>query len=134
MLPGMSGVAASAPSTWAPTGSMSTARFGHTATLLPNGTVLVAGGERCDSSSCDYLSSAELYDPGTGTWTPTGSMRMARQDHTATLLRDGKVLVASGYTYATSSGAHWCHTSPRMPRKGSTALAMTFGRLSSSPT
>src|SRR5215470_16957367 len=77
---------------WTGTGSMGTARSTHTATLLPNGKVLVAGG----SNVSGYLSSAELFDPGTGTWTETGSMGTERSDHTATLLPNGKVLVAGG--------------------------------------
>ena len=55
---------------WTTTGSMSTAREAHTATLLPSGKVLVAGGDGC----CGFLSSAELYDPATGSWSTTGSM------------------------------------------------------------
>ena len=66
----------------------------HTATLLPTGKVLVAGGCRVVGSD---LSSAELYDPATGTWTATGSLGTARQHHTATLLPSGKVLVAGGH-------------------------------------
>ncbi len=61
----------------------------HTATLLPNGQVLVAGG-------APYLASAELYDPATGTWAATGSMATTRAAHTATLLPNGQVLVAGG--------------------------------------
>ena len=64
----------------------------HTATLLPNGKVLVAGGYDSDG----YLASAELYDPASGTWTATGSLATARYRHTATLLPNGKVLVAGG--------------------------------------
>ena len=65
----------------------------HTATLLPNGKVLVAGG----FNSTDFLTSAELYDPATGFWTVTGSLHdQARATHTATLLPNGKVLVAGG--------------------------------------
>ncbi len=71
---------------------MGTARGEHTATLLPSGKVLVAGG--FDLSNA--LSSAELYDPVTGTWTATGSMSTARYDHTATLLPNGQALVAAG--------------------------------------
>ena len=80
--------------TWTATGSLNTARTFHTATLLPDGEVLVAGGE--DSNS-NRLANAELYDPTTGTWTATGSLNTARSGHTATLLPDGKVLVAGGF-------------------------------------
>ena len=82
-----------ASGTWTPTGSMTQARWGHTATLLPDGRVLVAGGQ---SSERDQLASAELYDPGAGRWTPTASLRTVRSGHTATLLSDGRVLVAGG--------------------------------------
>ena len=71
---------------------MGTARHAHTATLLPNGKVLVAGGQ----GSSGFVSSAELYDPATGTWTVTGALGNARMGHTATLLANGKVLVAGG--------------------------------------
>ena len=78
---------------WFITGSMGTARIFHTATLLPSGQVLVAGG----LNSSGLLSSAELYDPASGSWSSTGSMGTARDLHTATLLPSGKVLVAGGY-------------------------------------
>jgi hypothetical protein len=79
--------------TWSVTGSMTTALcYGHTTTLLPNGTVLVAGGASYSGS----MNSAEIYDPAAGTWTLTGSMTTARADHTATLLPNGTVLVAGG--------------------------------------
>ncbi len=69
-------------------------RFGHTATLLADGRVLVAGG----NSSTDGISaSAELFDPATGSWSLTTPMPTARYYHTATLLADGRVLVAGGY-------------------------------------
>jgi len=84
-----------ATGTWTLTGSLNIARRNqHTATLLPNGKVLVAGGQ--DGATGVTLSSAELYDPATGTWTLTGSLNIARIDHTATLLPNGKVLVAGG--------------------------------------
>ena len=74
------------------TGSMSSARRDHTATLLPNGKVLIAGGYNGSA----YLSAAELYDPASGTFTATSAMSSARGDHTATLLPNGKVLIAGG--------------------------------------
>ena len=80
-----------ASGTWTTTGSLNTARDWHTATLLPNGKVLVAGGYRQRLSA-----SAELYDPASGTWTTTGPLNTARGSHTATLLPNGKVLVAGG--------------------------------------
>ena len=86
------GLAQAAPGDWTTTGSLSTARQNATATLLPDGDVLVAGGY----GSSGYLASAELYNPSTGTWTPTGSMNIARENATATLLADGEVLVAGG--------------------------------------
>jgi N-acetylneuraminic acid mutarotase len=78
--------------TWSTTASMSTARLFHTATLLRNGNILVAGGV----NNGVYFSSAEVYNPKTGTWSTTGSMSTARIFHTATLLRNGNVLVAGG--------------------------------------
>jgi hypothetical protein len=77
---------------WTVTGSMGSPRYGHTATLLPSGNVLVAGG----FTGIGYLGSAELYDPATGLWTATDSMGRPRAYHTATLLPSGKVLVAGG--------------------------------------
>jgi uncharacterized delta-60 repeat protein len=77
---------------WTPTGSLNTARYGHTANLLPNGQVLVAGGYGTSGA----LSSAELYNPTTGRWTVTGSLHTARSAHTATLLPNGQVLAAGG--------------------------------------
>jgi hypothetical protein len=79
--------------TWTSTGDLNIARDSHTATLLPNGKVLVAGGSITGSVPLD---SAELYDPATGTWDSTGSLDTARGGHTATLLPSGEVLVAGG--------------------------------------
>lgn len=74
-----------------PTGSMHHARVSHTATLLHDGRVLIAGGY-----SGDVTSSAEIYDPKTDTFTETSSMGIARCKHTAGLLPDGRVLIAGG--------------------------------------
>lgn len=84
--------------TWTDTGKMSIPRWFHTATLLPDGKVLVAGGQTGDPFEPQQnVNSAELYDPATGVWTPTGSMTTARAFHTATLLPNGQVLVAGSY-------------------------------------
>ncbi len=78
---------------WLTVAPLHVARKLHTATLLPNGWVLIAGG----FSSGSPLSSAELYNPVLGTWTVTNSMTAARWNHAATLLTNGSVLVSGGY-------------------------------------
>ena len=92
--------------TFIATGSMATGRYGHSATLLKDGRVLIAGGFT-DASGLflgipysgegrGVTATAELYDPATGEFTPTGNMTAARAYHTAMLLQDGRVLIASG--------------------------------------
>jgi hypothetical protein len=121
--------------TWALTGSLNTARAVHTATLLPNGQVLVAGGE----NTTGILASAELYNPSTGKWTETGSMSTPRINHQATLLANGQVLVSGGHS---STGAlasaelfnpstgQWTTTgSMTAPRTGHSALLLGNGQV-----
>jgi len=86
------------PSTgkWTATGSLGTDRNYATATLLPDGKVLVAGGDVVQHFFNPSVATAELYDPATGSWTPTGSMHTARSQHIAMLLPGGKVLVVGG--------------------------------------
>ena len=79
--------------TFAATGSLNTARLYHTATLLNDGTVLIAGGY---DNNGNISASAELYNPATATFTPTLSLNTARYRHTATLLNSGMVLIAGG--------------------------------------
>jgi hypothetical protein len=80
---------------WITAGALATGRTAHTATLLPNGKVLVSGGH--DGFRTVY-SSCELYDPATDRWSPAADMIQPRTGHTATLLPNGKVLVAGGFT------------------------------------
>ncbi len=81
---------------WSNTGNLNAARVLHTATLLQNGKVLVVGGENNSSPGYNPLNSVELYDPSTGSWSRAGNLMTARYGHTATLLPNGKVLVAGG--------------------------------------
>jgi hypothetical protein len=114
-----------ATATFSPTGSMTTPRFGATATLLANGKVLIAGGLGPGTSILPRLNSAELYDPLTGTFTATGSMTTPRWMHTATLLNDGRVLIAGGTD--DSAGGGRAVASAELYDPGTGAFAMTGG-------
>jgi N-acetylneuraminic acid mutarotase len=84
---------------WSNTGSLTTGRFDHTATLLGSGRVLVTGGMTASATGAVTTNSAEIWDPTTGLWTPVASMTAnakGRRSHTATLLPNGTVLVAGG--------------------------------------
>jgi hypothetical protein len=81
---------------WSPAGTLTTARVFHTATMLVSGKVLVAGGDS-GFSFTSPLGSAEVYDPAANAWSSGGSLAMPREDHTATLLPNGQVLVVGGY-------------------------------------
>ena len=133
------------PGTFAPTGNMTTAREGHTATLLPNGKVLIAGGWQSvpGAQNCkghlhvrDYflecvllLTSAELYDPLTGTFAATGNMTTARLFHTATLLPNGNVLIegSSAELYDPSTGTFTAINN--MNTGGNTATLLSNGKV-----
>ncbi|MEV0171659.1 kelch repeat-containing protein [Streptomyces sp. NPDC050803] len=88
-----------ATGTWTTNDDMWTPRRLHTTTLLADGRVLAVGGiGRPPGGPAEGLATAEIHDPGTGHWTPTGGLRQARFSHSATLLEDGRVLVAGGVT------------------------------------
>ncbi|MGC2305074.1 Kelch repeat-containing protein [Candidatus Binatus sp.] len=84
------------------TGAMKTARVGHTATELENGQVLIAGGASKMFDGPKIFASAERYNPSKGRFSNTGAMLEARSGHTATLLANGKVLIACGEDGTTS--------------------------------
>jgi PKD repeat protein len=86
---------------WSSTGSIAIGRENHTATLISNGNVLIAGGWQGSS----HVAACELYDFSTGVWTSGGTLATARQDHTMTLLPNGKVLVAGGRTGFTATSS-----------------------------
>jgi N-acetylneuraminic acid mutarotase len=119
---------------------MITPRYYHTATLLPNGKVLVAGGAYYDSSKAIVPinnTNVEIYDPATGKWTPAKSLTKPRYGHRATLLPNGKVLVSGGYNngpantselYDPASG-EWTTTPMNTPRNGHTATLLLNGKV-----
>jgi hypothetical protein len=100
-----------ASGTWTATGSLSSARRSSTATLLPNGKVLVVGGE----DGTTTLASAELYDPASGAWFPGGSLVTARSSHSARLLPSGKVLIAGGYDGTNALASAELYVGPSAP-------------------
>jgi hypothetical protein len=93
-----------ATNTISKTGSMTSQRYVHTATLLSNGKVLIAGGTD-DNNPTSPLSTAELFDPKTGSFSATSPMVNHRAIHTATILPSGKVLLAGGYGYSEENTA-----------------------------
>jgi hypothetical protein len=131
----------SATGQWTAVGSLTTdPRFLHSATRLRDGRVLVAGGAYLDSQfQTVIVASAEVFDPGTGNWTATGSLNEARVLHTATMLAAGRVLAAGGAggdqtslasaeLYDPTTGA-WT-TSPAQlhtPRHGHSAVRLLDG-------
>ena len=109
---------------WYTNPPMATGRSLHTATLLPNGKVLVTGG----MSGPDSLptNSAELYDPLSG-WSPTASLSNARYGHTATLLLNGKVLVVGGYFYDEDGGYYLASAQLYDPASGTWSTTGSLG-------
>jgi len=124
-----------------PTGSMSTPRTAHSATVLQGGKVLIAGGNSCFFSGYYYysagdcpLNSAETYDPASGTFSIAGKMVAARDLHTATLLPNGKVLLAGGPTataevYDPTNGSFTATGSLSVPRGSHTATLLNTGKV-----
>ena len=122
------------------TGSMKTGRACLTATTLQNGRVLVAGGDDGGCSGWDNIfGSAEIYDPHTHEFTPTGSMTTARTGATGTLLDNGKVLIAGGVgddgpldsaeLYDPTSGKFTATGSMSVPRASFTATLLADGQV-----
>lgn len=114
---------------WTATGSMSTARWQFTTTRLRDGRVLVVGGQATPDDQAPRavgLASAELYDPSTGKWTPTGSMHSSRAQHSATLLLDGRVLVEGGICLGDVAKGCPPRFSPDLDPSGAVATAELY--------
>ncbi|MDC0707682.1 kelch repeat-containing protein [Stigmatella sp. ncwal1] len=121
---------------WVSAGAMFQPRDAHTATLLPQGKVLVSGGRNGANS---YLAASEVYNPATGTWSATASMNSPRRNHTATLLQNGKVLVTGGHNgsiphataevYDPASGTWSATGSMAYPRGYHTATLLPNGKV-----
>jgi len=109
-------------------GALGTGRYDHTATLLEDGRLLVAGGS---SNNGQFESSVRLYDPRTNTWADAGSMQTARSGQAAVLLESGKVLVAGGVTTGDTSPSYTDTAEIYDPANDSwtTAGTMSTGRL-----
>jgi len=128
------------PGVWSVTGSLGSGRYAHTSTLLANGKVLVVGGGRQVVGTTNWVTtdSADLYDPVTGRWSPTGSLNTPRSDHIAVRLDNGKVLVAGGgfKTLLTSAEIYdpdtgtWSATGDlNVPRESHVATLLADGRV-----
>ncbi len=108
-------------------GNMTTGRENHTATLLPGGDVLIVGGANHNSTPPTYVNFAEVYHPTTGLFSISGSMATVREVHTATLLTNGKVLIAGGYN--NTSVISTAEIYDPLTSLFSSASNMTFGRV-----
>ena len=118
---------------------MNAERAAHSATLLPAGKVLIAGGFREEGTSEIAIASSELFDPVSNTFTPTNDMNEPRNGHTASLLPNGKVLLAGGWNqqgrtataelYDPQTGIFESTGSLMAPRQGLTATLLKNGQV-----
>jgi hypothetical protein len=120
--------------------AMHMARASHTSTLLPNGKVLIAGGFAGSGGEANPYTTAELFDVRSGTFQSVGSMTIGRSGHTATLLKNGRVLIVGGWTghygrlgsaeiYDPASGAFTPTGNMVIERAGNTATLLPDGRV-----
>jgi WD40 repeat protein len=119
--------------------TMNAERAAHTATRLPDGKVLIAGGFREEGTSEIAIASAELFDSATNTFIPTSDMNEPRNGHTATLLPNGLVLLVGGWNltgrtataelYDPQTGTFGYTGSLMAPRQGLTATLLQDGRV-----
>ena len=122
------------------TAHMQIARASHTATLLPDGRVLITGGFGGSGTEYNPYRSTELYDPRTGSFQAAGNMTIGRSGHTATLLKNGKLLIVGGWTgrydlrraaelYDPATGVFTPTGDMVIERAGNTAALLSDGRV-----
>ncbi len=120
-----------------PAGTLINPRIFHTATRLLDGRVLLAGGDVQIDGGFIQTSSCEIYDPATNAWTTTGSLNLARDNHQAVLLADGRVLVAGGLSglltktveiYDPATGT-WTFTKAMLNLEPGTLVLLADGRV-----
>jgi large repetitive protein len=122
------------------TAPMQIARASHSSTLLPDGKVLIAGGFGGSGTESNPYRSTEIYDPHTGSFQPAGNMTIGRTGHTATLLKNGKLLIAGGWTgrynlrrsaelYDPATGVFTPTGDMLVERAGNTAALLPDGRV-----
>jgi Kelch motif len=132
--------AASRAGSIAETAHMQMARASHSSTLLPNGKVLIAGGFGGSGTESNPYRSTEIYDPRSGSFQPAGDMTIGRSGHTATLLKNGKLLIAGGWTgrynlrrsaelYDPATGVFTPTGDMVIERAGNTAARLPDGRV-----
>lgn len=114
------------PEALSPTGSMQTPRASHTASLLPNGTVLIAGGFAGSGSESRPYISTEIFDPASGAFHPGPDMTVRRSGHAAVVLKDNRILLACGWSGpsgVTNAAEIYDPARQRFSRVGSMAVA-----------
>jgi hypothetical protein len=132
--PGSGGMVAAAeiydPATgsFSPVGNMTVGRKSHTATLLADGRVLIAGGSTYVGGQCNVSAPAEIFDSATGNFTALPNSEITRESHSATLLGDGRVLLAGGTPACTYSGLPVAQLFDPQTNTMSPLISMTDGR------
>ncbi len=109
------------------TGSMGSARYLHSAANLPDGRVLVAGGNTVSGSASGVTALSVIYDPSTGVFSPTGPLNVARANHAVATLADGRILVAGGRGLVNGFPAYLASAEIYNPATGAWTMSAPMG-------
>lgn len=115
------------------TGPLITARYAHTATRLPDGQILVAGGHTVSGSISSMTARAEIYNPSTGVFSSIGSLVTARGEHAAASLLDGRVLVVGGLGFSGGGAIRLASTEIYDPATATWTVTGTMGTARRTP-